>query len=159
MDFEAHGRATLAAPPAVVFARITDVERLPEWNVEIVRVHEAPPVVQSGAQWQVEIRTMGTSWRSRSEAVEVDPAHGVFAYRSVTDDGNPSFADWRWELTPVDGGAATQVDVHLAAHPRTFWRRHLLSNLRRPVVTRSIQRSLAALAQSLHEPIPAKEER
>jgi uncharacterized protein YndB with AHSA1/START domain len=157
MDFEAHRSATVPAPPEVVFRRITDIERLVEWNAEITHVHEAPPVVQPGEQWVVEIRAMGTHWRSRSEAVEVDAARGVFAYRSVSDDGNPSFADWRWELTPVEGGAATRVDVHLAAHPRTFWRRHLLSNLRRPLIGRAMQHSMVMLERSLHDTTPTKE--
>ena len=149
MDFNARATTTVDAPLSEVFDRITDLDRLPEWNEEIAAVHETPELLAPGAQWIVEIKAMGTHWRSRSEAVEVDPAAGVFAYRSVTDDGNPSFADWRWTLTAVEGGARTQVAVVLAAHPRTFWRRHLLSNLRRPVVTRAIHRSLDALARSV----------
>lgn len=159
MDFEAHATATLNAPAEAMFERITNIARLPEWNAEIPEVHEAPSVVEPGAQWVVEIKAMGTHWRSRSEAVEVDATRGVFRYRSVSDDGNPSFADWRWELAPVDGGERTRVDVHLAAHPRTLWRKYLLSNLRRPVIRRAMRRSLVALETSVHNSMPTKGEK
>ena len=157
MDFEVHASTSVSAPPDVVFRHITDIARLPQWNKEISEIREAPAVVEPGAQWLVEIKAMGTHWGSRSEAIEVDAATRVFAYRSVTDDGNPSYADWRWELTAHDNGNATRVDVVMSAHPRTFWRKHLLSNLRRPVLRRAMQRSLDALETSVHNPVLTKE--
>ena len=54
----------------------------------------------------VEIKAMGTSWKSRSKVQECDPQQRVFAYRSCTDDGNPSYAIWRWHRTPREGGDA-----------------------------------------------------
>jgi uncharacterized protein YndB with AHSA1/START domain len=44
---EIHGRASLQvdATPQVVFDLITDVGRLPEWNVAIETVLERPPAL------------------------------------------------------------------------------------------------------------------
>ena len=51
-----------------------DVDRLPEWNAIIAEVAERPDVVQRDAEWVVEIKAMGTSWKSRSKVEEYDPA-------------------------------------------------------------------------------------
>ncbi len=91
-----------------------------------------PVVLGVGAEWIVAFHAMKTRWNSRSRAVEVDREAGRFAYRSQSDDGNPSYADWRWQLSGVPGG--TRVDVEVDIRPRTFWRRRLLSDLRRPVL-------------------------
>ena len=148
MDFTLTADTDVDAPVDSVYRVITDIDRLPEWNKEIGQVHESPEAMGPGAQWVVEIHAMGTHWRSRSEVVEVDAAGGVFAYRSVSDDGNPSFADWRWELTPTDEGR-THVVVAVSANPRTFWRRYLLSNLRPPVLRAAMDRSLRALGNQV----------
>ncbi len=39
-----------------------------------------------------------------------EPADAVFAYRSCTDDGNPWYAIWRWQIAP-DGDGASRVTV------------------------------------------------
>ena len=61
-------------PADEVFAFLTDVDRLPEWNAIIAEVAECPDVVQRDAEWVVEIKAMGTSWKSRSKVEEYDPA-------------------------------------------------------------------------------------
>ena len=48
-----NGNAThhVDAPAEVVFARLTDVRGLPDWNRRITRVVEAPPKLEAGAEW------------------------------------------------------------------------------------------------------------
>src|SRR2546423_7952154 len=46
-------------PADEVFAFLTDVDRLPEWNAIIAEVAECPDVVQRDAEWVVEIKAMG----------------------------------------------------------------------------------------------------
>jgi uncharacterized protein YndB with AHSA1/START domain len=135
------------APPGEVYDRITDLEHLPDWNAEIPRVLSRPAVLEPEAQWVVEIRAMGTHWNSRSQAVELDRDGGRFGYRSVTDDGNPSFVDWRWEV--VADPAGSRVTVEASINPRSFWRRALLARLRRPSLERSMNRSLRALREEV----------
>ena len=143
MDFSLSTTTVIDAPPAAVFDVVTDVDRLPEWNDEVTKVVERPATLAVGAEWVVEMHALHTIWRSRSTVVEVDAERGCFAYRSRSDDGKPSYADWRWEVTADAGGARVQVSVE--APPRSFWRRHLLSRIRPTGLRRAMERSLRAL--------------
>jgi ribosome-associated toxin RatA of RatAB toxin-antitoxin module len=59
--------ATVEAPAAAVFDLISDIDRLPEWNANMTEVVERPSgELAAGAEWVVEFRAMGQSWRSRS---------------------------------------------------------------------------------------------
>jgi hypothetical protein len=143
MTYRTTASALLSASPIVVFARITDLNQLPEWNDGITDVVEAPSTVRPGSVWKVRIHAMGRSWISRSEAYEVDFTERRFGYRSQTDDGNPSYADWEWHVEPSSIGSRVTVSVALA--PLTFWRRTLFVHIRRPSLRREMGRSLAAL--------------
>ncbi len=135
----------VAAPPDDVFALLTDPKRLPEWNSAVVRVVEAPDTLQPGAEWVVQVSALGQSWPSRSTVAVIDPEARRFAYRSQTDDGNPSYADWSWHVADVPSGS--EVRVSLALHPATFWRRVLLAKVRAwQLQRRELPASLHALA-------------
>ncbi len=68
-----------------------------------------------------------------------------FAYRSWTDDGNPSYAGWSWEV--AEDPAGSRVTVAWELHPVTFWRRVLLVRIRaRQLSRRELPESLTALA-------------
>ncbi len=135
----------VAAPPDDVFALITTPERLPEWNRAIVRAVDAPDELRPGTEWVVQLSTLGQSWPSRSTVVDIDPQARHFAYRSQTDDGNPSYADWSWQVADVPGGC--EVTVSCALHPATFWRRVLLARIRAgQLQRRELPASLSALA-------------
>jgi uncharacterized protein YndB with AHSA1/START domain len=147
MDFTLHRTAVIEAPPDDVFAVITDIDHLPDWNAEIPRVLESPAALEVGTQWLVEIHALGTHWNSRSQVVELDRSRRRFAYRSVSDDGNPSFADWTWDVADDPAGSRVTAEVHV--NPRTFWRKHLLSTLRRPSLDKAVQRSLRTLPEQV----------
>ncbi len=147
---EFHGSATtrVSARPDEVFDLITHLDRLPEWTACIESVVTRPPALQIGAEWVVKIHVPGIPrWDSRSRLVELDPDAGRFAYESRTDDGNPSFALWTWELASVDGD--TEVTVRWDGHPNTFWRNVLFSRIRRGQLDKEVPASLEALAESL----------
>jgi uncharacterized protein YndB with AHSA1/START domain len=127
-----------------VFRAITDLSRLPEWNPAITALVEQPEHLDVGAQWVVEMHALGRTWHSRSAAETIDPVGRVFAYRSVTDDGNPSHALWTWVVTDHEDGALVTVASEL--HPLTFWRRVLLLRIRcRQLAHTELPHSLAAL--------------
>lgn len=139
--------ANIKSAPADVFRTVTDIKRLPEWNTGIVEVVERPDQLQEGSLWKVRVRAMGQSWVSTSTLTELDPESRRFAYRSQSDDGNPSFADWRWQVQPDPSGKGTRVTVEVDVHPRTFLRRRVLSDLRRRGLRKAIEQSLAALQE------------
>jgi ribosome-associated toxin RatA of RatAB toxin-antitoxin module len=138
-------------PADDVFAFITDVDRLPEWNAIIAEVVERPDAVQQDAEWVVQIKAMGTSWRSRSKVEDYDPQRRAFSYRSCTDDGNPSYAIWRWQIEP-EGDRASRVTVGWDLQPATFWRRVLLSRVRGRQLRQEVPASIGALSRAMSAP-------
>jgi uncharacterized protein YndB with AHSA1/START domain len=140
--------AVVDADPDAVFATVTDLGRLPEWNAAIRRVVESPSELGVGAEWVVEMHALGQNWHSRSRAEEIDRTARVFRYRSCTDDGNPSYANWRWSVTPNETGGS-RVTVTSELNPKTFWRKALLVHIRRRQLTgHEIANSLQALAKT-----------
>ena len=135
--------AHVAASPEAVFDLVTDLQRLPEWNRGITEVVEAPSRLEQGVVWKVRVHAMGQSWVSKSTATALDTGTLHFAYRSQSDDGNPSYADWSWRIEPEDHGARATVTVNLV--PITFWRRYLFVRIRRPRLRKEMGESLAAL--------------
>ena len=156
MDFALSATTVIDASPARIFEMITDVDQLPSWNAEIAKIVEPPAVLEIGGEWVVEIRAMHTHWNSRSRVVEIDATRNHFAYRSQSDDGNPSYADWQWDV--LEDPAGTRVHVMVEGHPRTFWRKHLLSRIRTPVLQRAMNQSLRALGEQLAQNPTAKRE-
>ncbi len=140
---------SVPSPPSDVFGLLTDIDRLPEWNSIIVAVVERPEALSPGAEWVVRLKAMGSSWASRSRIEEYDPGRHVFAYRSCTDDGNPSYARWRWEVEPAAGGSRVTVSWEL--QPKTFWRRALLARVRNRQLRREVPGSIDSLARALRE--------
>lgn len=146
----ASARASTVVPATAdaVFGTLTDIARLPEWNGAMTSVIDQPESLETGSEWVVEFHALGQTWRSRSVVEEIDPACRRFVYRSGTDDGNPSYAKWVWEVT--DDGTGSRVTVTWALHPATFWRRVLLVRIRaRQLARTEIPASLTALARAV----------
>src|SRR5216684_2018765 len=99
----------IASDPDSVFRLISTPALLAEWNRAIVRVVDVPGRLSPGAEWVVEVSALGQSWSSRSTVLELDPDTRRFAYRSQTDDGNRSYADWLWEVADASGGCEVSV--------------------------------------------------
>jgi uncharacterized protein YndB with AHSA1/START domain len=148
------GRASVAGTvptaPDEVFTFLTNLDRLPEWNSIMTRLVDRPDALEPGAEWVVEFKALGNTWRSRSRVEEYDVARRVFAYRSCTDDGNPSYAIWRWIVDPGAQGGS-QVTVSWDLNPATFWRRALLARIRARQLKREVPASIDSLARVLQE--------
>jgi uncharacterized protein YndB with AHSA1/START domain len=150
MDFNLTATTVIDAPAAEVFERITDIAHLPDWNLEIPRVIERPAALGVGAQWVVQIHALKSHWNSRSTVTELDRERGRFAYRSQSDDGNPSHADWRWDV--IAEGGVTRVTVSVAAHPKTRFRRLIASRIR----PRGLQKAMQQSLETLREQVPVR---
>jgi hypothetical protein len=92
------------------------------------------------------------SWKSRSHLEAIEPGTR-FAYRSHTDDRNPSYACWRWEIAPTDDGV--QLTVSWDGRPKTIGRKLLAAPIRRRMLEREVAASLDALRAAL-EPATAE---
>lgn len=139
--------AHVDAAPDDVFETIVDPHRLPDWNRAIARVLDAPAALAAGDEWVVEMHAMGQRWPSRSRLHVIDPATRQFSYRSNTDDGNPSYAEWSWQVRDDPGGSVVTVSWQL--NPKTFWRRALLVRIRaRQLIKTELPTSLSALAST-----------
>jgi uncharacterized protein YndB with AHSA1/START domain len=139
--------ALVRATPDEVFALLTDVDRLPSWNSELIEVLERPERLLPGTEFVVLMRAAGMTWPSRTRVLEVDATHRRLVYRSVSDDGNPSFTIWTWDIAPHPAGA--EVTVAWDPNPRTVWRRCFVVHWRRRCLARQVPRSLQALAAAL----------
>jgi uncharacterized protein YndB with AHSA1/START domain len=139
--------AHIDASPTVVFDLLTDLSRLPEWNHAITEVVAVPAQLSAGAVWKVRLHALGQTWVSTSRVDQFDPEARRFSYRSQTDDGNPSYADWVWLVE--DDADGCNVVVSVVLEPMTFWRKHLFVKIRRPALRREMEGSLDALRAAL----------
>ena len=150
MTGSARTSTVVRADAEAVFRTLTDVARLPEWNAAMTSVIEQPDQLDVGAEWVVELHALGQTWRSRSVVEELDLVGRRFTYRSGTDDGNPSYARWTWEI--IDDGGGSCVTVTWDLRPVTFWRRVLLARVRaRQLARTEVPASLAALGRAVTE--------
>jgi hypothetical protein len=128
----------------VAFATLTDLAHLSTWNERMTRVVALPDRVEPGAEWTVEFAMFGRRWQSRSRVTTLDTVARRFEYRTHTDDGNPSFADWYWGVEPE--GKGCHVNVSWELYALTFWRRVLFSRVRaRQLAHDEVPASLTAL--------------
>jgi uncharacterized protein YndB with AHSA1/START domain len=143
-EFHGSASAFVAATPETVFDVITDIERLSDWNQAIESVPERPELLDVGAQWVVVTHRPHRRRRnSRSSVEELDHHRRRFTYRTRTDDSNPSFVIWMWDVVAVGGGAL--VTVTWDAHLRTLVRRLIGARLRRQALEREVAASLSCL--------------
>ena len=150
----AHASSVIPTSADTVFRTLTDIGGLPRWNDAMTSVIERPERLEVGAEWLVELHALGQTWRSRSVVEEIDVSARRFAYRSATDDGNPSSAHWVWEVG--DDGDGCRVSVTWELHPATFWRRMLLVRIRaRQLARTEVPASLAALERVALQVQPA----
>jgi uncharacterized protein YndB with AHSA1/START domain len=101
---ELRAEATVAAPPARVWALLTDLSRMPEWSPELVRMLPLKPGGLRVGQWYLGVnRRKAVVWPTRSVLAVLEPG------RELAWDTRSSGARWIWEISP--DGEGTRV-VH-----------------------------------------------
>jgi Polyketide cyclase / dehydrase and lipid transport len=143
---EIHGTATgrVNGAPDATFRLITETGRLPEWNRAIERVVDPAPDLIPGTEWMVKMHpSRGMTWQSRSRVEEIDKDARRFRYRTWNADGNPSYADWKWEVVPLDSIA--QVNVSWDVYLKTLDRKWLAGPIRQRQLRKEVAESLRAL--------------
>jgi uncharacterized protein YndB with AHSA1/START domain len=148
---EIHGNAvgSVNAGPDATFRLITDIDRLPEWNRAIERVVQPAPDLTPGTEWVVKMHPgRGMTWQSRSRVEEIDKDVRRFRYRTWNADGNPSYADWKWEVVPLDSMA--QVSVSWDVYLKTLDRKLLAGPIRKRQLRKEVAESLLSLERTSH---------
>jgi uncharacterized protein YndB with AHSA1/START domain len=99
----ARASVTVHAPPDLVYAMVSDIERMPEWAVECERnswlgADTAPRV---GARFRGHNRKGGRRWSTTATVTAADPG-SRFAFR-VTSLGLP-VSEWAYDIEPTPDG-------------------------------------------------------
>lgn len=101
-DRELRAETTIAAPPAQVWAVLTDFSRMSDWSPELVTMKALKPGgLKVGQQYLGVNRRKAVVWPSRSVVATVEPE------RTLAWDTKSSGARWIYELTP--DGVGTRV--------------------------------------------------
>jgi len=148
---ERHATVTVPvdAPPADVYDLLSDIRRLTEWNDCIEALVEEPSVFETGAQWVVRMHVPGMPrWDSRSTVQELDPRARRFVHRTQSDDGNPSFALWTWQVDDAANGGSA-VTVTWSLNPKTRFRKVIAARIRHRQLKGEVARSLAKIPATL----------
>ena len=146
--FQGEATTVIDADPDLVFASLTDVARLPGWNQRITGVVQPPDrPLAAGVEWKVRMAVPPAKWVSRTEVIAYDPGARAFAHRSQSDDGNPTYVEWRWTVAAAEHGSLVRVAWEV--HVMTFWRQFLFAKVRRPQLADEVPASLDALADHL----------
>jgi len=107
---ELSASATIDAPPARVWAALTDLTRMPRWSPELLRmVPLKPGGLKVGQQYLGLNRRKAVIWPTRSVVAALEPE------QTLAWDTKTSGARWIYELSP--DGAGTKV-VHRRPVPR-----------------------------------------
>jgi len=107
---ELSASATIDAPPARVWAALTDLTRMPRWSPELLRmVPLKPGGLKVGQQYLGLNRRKAVIWPTRSVVAALEPE------QTLAWDTKSSGARWIYELSP--DGAGTKV-VHRRPVPR-----------------------------------------
>jgi uncharacterized protein YndB with AHSA1/START domain len=99
---ELRAETTIAAPPAAVWAALTDLRRMPEWSPELLRMLPLKPGgLRKGQQYLGLNRRKAAIWPTRSVVSVLEPG------RTLAWDTRSSGTRWIYELSA--DGAGTHV--------------------------------------------------
>lgn len=114
-DRELRVEATIDAPADRVWGLLTDLDRMPDWSPELVRM---VPMKTGGlrvGQWYLGInRRKAVVWPTRSVVADLQPG------RRLVWDTRSSGAQWIWEIEPLAEDPARTRVVHRRPVPRAL---------------------------------------
>jgi uncharacterized membrane protein len=131
---------TVDAPPAVVFAYLTDLEKAPVWQASLLEAHLTPDgPIQTGTQIHEVRKFLGSKIESTVEVTEFEPER-LFGGRVRS---GPVPWRFRYTFEGVDG--STRIDFHMEGEPGGFFR------LAEPLVVRTVEKQLVNDLSTLKE--------
>jgi carbon monoxide dehydrogenase subunit G len=132
-------------PPEEVFAFLTDVSNVPEWQSGAMAVREVDGGLDVGATYIQELKFLGKRFQTTIEVTELEPARR-FSLRTRS---GPIPFQVRHTLEPTEGGDATRLRVELEGDPGGLFK------LAESLVMRNVQRELEGDFARLKELVEA----
>ena len=114
---------TIDAPPAHIYALVSNLPQMPDWSPECTRVTwsgSSGAVPSVGTRFIGHNRAGGIRWFTQGEVIEAAPAER-FSFRIHV--GPIPIARWTYDFTPSDAGCVVTeswTDLRPAAMRRTF---------------------------------------
>jgi uncharacterized membrane protein len=133
-------------PPHEVFAFLTDLSKVPEWQSGSVAVGSSDRPLGVGAKYVQVLQFLGKRIEATIEVTEFEPGRR-FSIRTRT---GPIPFEVRHDFEPADGGSATQLHVELEGEPGRFFK------LAEPLVVRNAQRQMEGDFATLKELVEAR---
>ncbi len=131
---------TVAAPPAVVFAYLTDRDKATVWQGSLLEAHFSPDApVHKGTEIHEVRKLLGRKIESTVEVTEFEPDQ-LFGGRVLS---GPVPWQFRYTFALADG--STRVGFHMEGEPGGFFR------LAEPLVVRTVERQLESDFSTLKE--------
>ena len=122
---------TVEAPPAVVFAYLTDREKATVWQATLLEAHFNPDApVHKGTEIHEVRKVLGRKIESTVEVTEFEPDQ-LFGGRVIS---GP--VPWQFRYTFEGEDGSTRVNFHMEGEPGGFFR------LAEPLVIRTVQKQL-----------------
>ncbi len=132
----------IARPPETVFSYVTDPERFPEWQAEVVSAHHegtGPPAV--GTRCTTTRRMGGTERTTTQEITEIDPPRS-WALRGL---GGPIRANVRVTVDPLADGQSSRLTIALEVEG------HGVGRMIVPVIRREVAAQMPATCRRCKE--------
>jgi uncharacterized membrane protein len=133
-------------PPHEVFAFLTDLSNVPEWQSGSAEVRQPDRPLGVGATYVQVLQFLGRRIEATIEVTEFDPGRR-FSIRTRT---GPIPFEVRHDFESADGGSATRLHVELEGEPGRFFK------LAEPLVVRNAQRQLEGDFATLKEIVEAR---
>jgi len=106
-----HAEIFIAAPPARVFAALTDAQQMPQWwgQKEIYRVTKFEADIRTGGKWKSSgVSANGETFEVGGEYLEVDPPR-LIVQTWLASWTHTFTTSVRWELRPQSNGTLVKL--------------------------------------------------
>jgi uncharacterized membrane protein len=131
-------------PVEEVYAYLSDLRRLPEWNTMVDEVVGFEPPVRVGSTHQLKLRLLGRRIEADQEVTELEPNR-----RAVIKTGAPLSVTDTWTFESL-GANQTRLTYATVGETKGFFK------LADPIVARIVKKQMTAQMETLKELLEAR---
>jgi Polyketide cyclase / dehydrase and lipid transport len=136
---------TIAKPPDIVFGRVTDPRRMPDWQTGIVAVSQEPegPIQVGTRIHRIRKAPIGRGFAFTEEIFEWDPVRFVCSGKVIT--SLIRGTTYRWNVEEIGGGSHLRLDSEVRAVG--LWQ--VLAPVLTPAIRNQLQQEMERLKHLL----------